>query len=76
MGPGDSVLGNGKLVRRSRGRAGRPRLTGGGAGRFAPASQPTAPPCTDFDIAYFKAYSHLGVHEEMLKVSIISHLIS
>ncbi|KAF3327944.1 protein arginine N-methyltransferase 6.2 [Carex littledalei] len=67
MGPGDSVLGNGKLVRRSRGRAGRPRHSGSGSGRFAPASQPTAPPCTDFDIAYFKAYSHLGVHEEMLK---------
>jgi type I protein arginine methyltransferase len=68
------VLGNGKLPRRSRGRPGRPRLSGGGARRFAPPSQPTAPPCTDFDIAYFKAYSHLGVHEEMLKVPIISYL--
>jgi hypothetical protein len=29
---------------------------------------PAAPPCTDYDMAYFKAYSHLGVHEEMLKV--------
>lgn len=29
---------------------------------------PAAPPCTDYDVAYFKAYSHIGVHEEMLKV--------
>ncbi|GAB4839645.1 Probable protein arginine N-methyltransferase 6 [Ancistrocladus abbreviatus] len=24
-------------------------------------------PCTDFDIAYFQSYSHLGIHEEMIK---------
>lgn len=28
-----------------------------------------APPCTDFDVAYFQSYSHLGIHEEMIKVS-------
>uniref|UniRef100_A0A803MNR1 Uncharacterized protein n=1 Tax=Chenopodium quinoa TaxID=63459 RepID=A0A803MNR1_CHEQI len=27
-----------------------------------------APPCTDFDVAYFQSYSHLGIHEEMIKV--------
>ncbi|XP_021750563.1 probable protein arginine N-methyltransferase 6 [Chenopodium quinoa] len=26
-----------------------------------------APPCTDFDVAYFQSYSHLGIHEEMIK---------
>ncbi|KAJ3682260.1 hypothetical protein LUZ60_014833 [Juncus effusus] len=55
---------NGKLPRRTRGRS---RFSSGGGGRSSPAIQPTAPPCTDFDVAYFKAYSHLGVHEEMLK---------
>lgn len=25
------------------------------------------PPCTDFDVAYFQSYSHLGIHEEMIK---------
>ncbi|KAI3764165.1 hypothetical protein L2E82_14168 [Cichorium intybus] len=26
-----------------------------------------APPCTDFDKAYFQSYSHVGIHEEMIK---------
>ncbi|KAM7484867.1 hypothetical protein LguiA_000876 [Lonicera macranthoides] len=26
-----------------------------------------APPCTDFDMAYFQSYSHVGIHEEMIK---------
>lgn len=26
------------------------------------------PPCTDFDKAYFQSYSHVGIHEEMIKV--------
>ncbi|KAL9229974.1 hypothetical protein vseg_005378 [Gypsophila vaccaria] len=26
-----------------------------------------APPCTDFDVAYFNSYAHLGIHEEMIK---------
>ncbi|KAL5982998.1 hypothetical protein ACLOJK_017078 [Asimina triloba] len=25
------------------------------------------PPCTDFDRAYFNSYSHIGIHEEMIK---------
>ncbi|KAG9441989.1 hypothetical protein H6P81_017843 [Aristolochia fimbriata] len=25
------------------------------------------PPCTDFDRAYFQSYSHVGIHEEMIK---------
>ncbi|CAA2963424.1 probable arginine N-methyltransferase 6 [Olea europaea subsp. europaea] len=24
-------------------------------------------PCTDFDMAYFNSYAHLGIHEEMIK---------
>ncbi|ONM05595.1 putative protein arginine N-methyltransferase 6 [Zea mays] len=55
----------------------RPRLGGighGGVmvspqGQVALGAHPhlAAPPCTDYDVAYFKAYSHIGVHEEMLK---------
>ncbi|KAA3488483.1 putative protein arginine N-methyltransferase 6 [Gossypium australe] len=26
------------------------------------------PACTDFDVAYFEAYAHIGIHEEMIKV--------
>lgn len=28
-------------------------------------------PCTDFDVAYFQSYNHLGIHEEMIKVCVI-----
>ncbi|KAG2548263.1 hypothetical protein PVAP13_9KG156800 [Panicum virgatum] len=63
--------GNGHLPRPRRPRRG--GLGGGGIG--APPGQgastvqphPAAPPCTDYDMAYFRAYSHIGVHEEMLK---------
>ncbi|KAL2339361.1 hypothetical protein Fmac_007301 [Flemingia macrophylla] len=30
-------------------------------------SQHHRPPCTDFDVAYFHSYSHLGIHHEMIK---------
>lgn len=30
-----------------------------------------APPCTDFDMAYFQSYSHVGIHEEMIKVLLL-----
>ncbi|KAJ0037419.1 hypothetical protein Pint_23260 [Pistacia integerrima] len=26
-----------------------------------------ATPCTDFDVAYFHSYAHVGIHEEMIK---------
>ncbi|XP_075089562.1 putative protein arginine N-methyltransferase 6 [Nicotiana tabacum] len=26
-----------------------------------------APPCTEFDTAYFNSYAHVGIHEEMIK---------
>ncbi|PSR90939.1 Protein arginine N-methyltransferase [Actinidia chinensis var. chinensis] len=29
--------------------------------------RPPPPPCTDFDMAYFHSYSHVGIHEEMIK---------
>nr|XP_027097884.1 probable protein arginine N-methyltransferase 6 isoform X1 [Coffea arabica]XP_027097885.1 probable protein arginine N-methyltransferase 6 isoform X1 [Coffea arabica] len=28
---------------------------------------PPPPPCTDFDVAYFHSYAHVGIHEEMIK---------
>ncbi|XXG60424.1 hypothetical protein AAC387_Pa04g2339 [Persea americana] len=31
------------------------------------ASSIETPPCTDFDRAYFHSYSHVGIHEEMIK---------
>ncbi|XAR53173.1 Histone-arginine N-methyltransferase [Bertholletia excelsa] len=30
-------------------------------------SSPSPPPCTEFDMAYFHSYSHVGIHEEMIK---------
>ncbi|CAN8258705.1 unnamed protein product [Cochlearia groenlandica] len=27
----------------------------------------STPPCTDFDVAYFHSYAHVGIHEEMIK---------
>ncbi|EOX99040.1 hypothetical protein QUC31_014839 [Theobroma cacao] len=29
--------------------------------------QNSPPPCTDFDMAYFHSYAHVGIHEEMIK---------
>lgn len=29
-------------------------------------------PCTDFDMAYFHSYAHVGIHEEMIKVGAFS----
>ncbi|KAG6382786.1 hypothetical protein SASPL_157504 [Salvia splendens] len=31
-------------------------------------------PCTDFDVAYFNSYAHLGIHEEMIKVRLLRAL--
>ena len=62
--------GNGHLPRPRR-----PRRVGGmgppppDQAASAPPPHPAPPPCTDYDMAYFKAYSHIGVHEEMLKVT-------
>jgi protein arginine N-methyltransferase 6 len=30
--------------------------------------QPNRSPCTDYDMAYFHSYAHLGIHQEMIKV--------
>ncbi|GJN20926.1 hypothetical protein PR202_gb08364 [Eleusine coracana subsp. coracana] len=63
--------GNGHLPRPRRPRrAGVGGLASGPSPGQAPSAAqpyPAAPPCTDYDVAYFKAYSHIGVHEEMLK---------
>lgn len=40
---------------------------GAGGGGWARASEPERRPCTDFDKAYFQSYSHVGIHEEMIK---------
>ncbi|CAH2053258.1 unnamed protein product [Thlaspi arvense] len=30
-------------------------------------TQESPAPCTDFDVAYFHSYAHVGIHEEMIK---------
>ncbi|XP_010466177.1 PREDICTED: probable protein arginine N-methyltransferase 6 [Camelina sativa] len=30
-------------------------------------SESSPSPCTDFDVAYFHSYAHVGIHEEMIK---------
>ncbi|CAH8355518.1 unnamed protein product [Eruca vesicaria subsp. sativa] len=32
-----------------------------------PPPPKSPPPCTDFDVAYFHSYAHVGIHEEMIK---------
>ncbi|KAL7002121.1 putative protein arginine N-methyltransferase 6 [Sarracenia purpurea var. burkii] len=55
-----------KFRKGSRGRRSRDYGDGGTATRVsAPDRDP--PPCTDFDMAYFHSYSHVGIHEEMIK---------
>ncbi|PWA69001.1 Protein arginine N-methyltransferase [Artemisia annua] len=44
----------------------RPTKPGGGGGRSR-VSRIQTPPCTEFDKAYFQSYSHVGIHEEMIK---------
>ena len=44
---------------------------GAGGGGWARASEPERRPCTDFDKAYFQSYSHVGIHEEMIKVLVV-----
>ncbi|XP_057445288.1 probable protein arginine N-methyltransferase 6 isoform X1 [Lotus japonicus] len=34
--------------------------------RVSDTDQPR-PPCTDYDMAYFHSYAHLGIHQEMIK---------
>lgn len=64
-----------KLRRGSRGRL---RDHGGGSNRRVSQQQQqqekesARPPCTDFDVAYFHSYAHLGIHEEMIKVQFLS----
>ncbi|XP_073116900.1 probable protein arginine N-methyltransferase 6.2 isoform X2 [Elaeis guineensis] len=49
-------------------RRGRPRgLRDSYRGLLQQQEPPSARPCTEFDKAYFHAYSHIGVHEEMIK---------
>ncbi|MFS8021175.1 putative methyltransferase [Helianthus anomalus] len=41
--------------------------SGGARSRSRAPREVDAPPCTDFDKAYFQSYSHVGIHEEMIK---------
>ncbi|CDY24566.1 BnaC05g32500D [Brassica napus] len=66
----------GRAKRRSRGGARDPRggLTNGElrvsdqiSEQKPRETQESPPPCTDFDVAYFHSYAHVGIHEEMIK---------
>ncbi|XP_073031464.1 probable protein arginine N-methyltransferase 6 isoform X1 [Primulina eburnea] len=65
---GGGVHSIGRRIRRSNRRS---RDSGGGSDPRAPQprqEKDKAPlPCTDFDVAYFHSYAHLGIHEEMIK---------
>ncbi|KAK4371194.1 hypothetical protein RND71_010669 [Anisodus tanguticus] len=74
----DDADGGNRVRRGSRGRSRGRRGGGGGSdgGGGARVSQwqhegeereKPAPPCTDFDTAYFHSYAHVGIHEEMIK---------
>ncbi|KOM46242.1 hypothetical protein LR48_Vigan06g154800 [Vigna angularis] len=59
-------------IHRERVRRGTRRLRGSSSSpslRVFDQSQPNhhRPPCTDFDVAYFHSYAHLGIHQEMIK---------
>ncbi|KAK4400177.1 putative protein arginine N-methyltransferase 6 [Sesamum angolense] len=70
---GGSHLTKQRLRRRSRSRSRDP--DGGGSSSNTRVSQQqqqqekerATHPCTDFDVAYFNSYAHLGIHEEMIK---------
>ncbi|KZV50790.1 putative protein arginine N-methyltransferase 6 [Dorcoceras hygrometricum] len=64
------------IGRRTRRSSRRLRDSGGGSDSRGSDSRVTQPrqekdraplPCTDFDVAYFHSYAHLGIHEEMIK---------
>ncbi|KAG0453339.1 hypothetical protein HPP92_026003 [Vanilla planifolia] len=48
-------------------RSGRPRRRRGAPYGQQVQERPSAPPCTEYDKAYFEAYAHIGIHEEMIK---------
>lgn len=65
--PGGPGFSNGHTPRTRRGRT--RGLRDSFRGSLQQQERPSARPCTEFDKAYFHAYSHIGVHEEMIKVS-------
>ncbi|KAL5543038.1 hypothetical protein UlMin_010748 [Ulmus minor] len=71
--PGERRLGTSQRERVRRGPRGGSRsrdLRDGhdfGGLRVSEQQKQQKTPCTDFDMAYFHSYSHLGIHEEMIK---------
>ncbi|KAL8520695.1 hypothetical protein ACS0TY_011299 [Phlomoides rotata] len=64
--------GGGHVTGRRPGRGSRRRFRdedGGSNPRVSQLQDKEGPisPCTDFDVAYFNSYAHLGIHEEMIK---------
>ncbi|KAL0409099.1 UNVERIFIED_CONTAM: putative protein arginine N-methyltransferase 6 [Sesamum radiatum] len=70
---GGSHLTKQRLRRRSRSRSRDPDCGGSSSNTRVSQQQQeqekerATPPCTDFDVAYFNSYAHLGIHEEMIK---------
>ncbi|GER28726.1 protein arginine n-methyltransferase, partial [Striga asiatica] len=71
-GGGGDVYGHVTGPRPRRSRPGRSRDYGSGSDARVPHQQQqekekASPPCTNYDVAYFHSYAHLGIHEEMIK---------
>ncbi|XP_058097813.1 probable protein arginine N-methyltransferase 6 isoform X2 [Magnolia sinica] len=67
LGPPERRLGLGGS-RYRKGSRGSSRESRGGAHHGFRVPERAPPPCTEFDRAYFQSYSHIGIHEEMIKV--------
>ncbi|KAI3986353.1 hypothetical protein MKX01_002198 [Papaver californicum] len=64
----NGYLGNGSSLEKRLNLNTKDRFKRGGGGIRVPHNQETPPPpCTEFDKAYFQSYSHVGIHEEMIK---------
>ncbi|XP_058097815.1 probable protein arginine N-methyltransferase 6 isoform X4 [Magnolia sinica] len=66
LGPPERRLGLGGS-RYRKGSRGSSRESRGGAHHGFRVPERAPPPCTEFDRAYFQSYSHIGIHEEMIK---------
>lgn len=61
---------HGDRVRRGNRRSREPLRVSDHSNQQQPSERKSSTPCTDFDVAYFNSYAHVGIHEEMIKVRI------
>ncbi|XP_078445854.1 protein arginine methyltransferase 6 isoform X2 [Wolffia australiana] len=67
--PGEFVRQEKPRYRRARGMNRQPFRAGSSSPSFSQQNceEKAVPLCTEFDMAYFQSYSHVGIHEEMIK---------